>query len=53
MRFTPEGDGTRVDLEHRGWERYPAELGPDTRASYASADGWERVLSTYVAAASS
>ena len=21
VRFTPDGDGTRVDLEHRNWER--------------------------------
>ena len=21
VRFSPEDDGTRVDLEHRGWER--------------------------------
>lgn len=33
VRFSPEGDGTRVDLEHRGWERL-GEQGTVTRGSY-------------------
>ena len=46
VRFRPEGDGTRVDLEHRGWEK----CGPGERASYDG--GWDHVLGRYVAAAS-
>ena len=49
VRFVPEGDGTRVELEHRGWEAYGDEAA-DTRASYNS--GWDTVLEPFVAAAS-
>jgi uncharacterized protein YndB with AHSA1/START domain len=45
VRFLPEGDGTRVELEHRGWERL-AETGEDKRSSYDS--GWDFVLGKYV-----
>jgi uncharacterized protein YndB with AHSA1/START domain len=41
VRFTPEGDGTRVDLEHRGWEIF-AEEAQQTRDSYDN--GWPTVL---------
>jgi uncharacterized protein YndB with AHSA1/START domain len=51
VRFAPEGGGTRVDLEHRGWESYPADLGPENRAGYN--EGWEAVLAAYVAATGS
>jgi len=47
VRFTPHGDGTLVELEHRGWE----ELGQQAataRAEYESA--WGDVLTQYVAA---
>lgn len=44
VRFTPAGDGTRVDLEHRGWEK----SGADSRASYAG--GWDYVLGRFEAA---
>ena len=48
VRFTPEGDGTRVDLEHRGWER----LGDEAAAVRASYDGgWRSVLGTHFAGA--
>ena len=47
IRFTPEGETTRVDLEHRGWERL-SERGPDTRAGYAA--GWDDALKLYAAA---
>jgi hypothetical protein len=39
VRFTPEGDRTRVDLEHRGWDD------PEGRANYGP--GWDRVLGHY------
>jgi uncharacterized protein YndB with AHSA1/START domain len=48
VRFTPEGDGTRVDLEHRGFER----LGEDARDGSKSYDeGWNLVLGRYGKAA--
>jgi uncharacterized protein YndB with AHSA1/START domain len=37
VRFTPEGDGTLVELEHRGWERL-GEVAKQARASYGT--GW-------------
>ena len=49
VRFLPEGEGTRVELEHRGWERYGDE-GADRHASYNS--GWDIVLKPFIAAAS-
>jgi uncharacterized protein YndB with AHSA1/START domain len=51
VRFTPEGEGTRVDLEHRGWERLGA-VGAEARESYGSENGWTMVVERYVAAAS-
>ncbi|MBM3677942.1 MAG: hypothetical protein FJW96_08680 [Actinobacteria bacterium] len=47
VTFTPEGDGTRVDLVHSGWER----LG-DTAAETRGNDdgGWVTVLGRYEAA---
>lgn len=48
VRFTPEGSGTTVELEHRGWER----LGPggdELREQYAT--GWPGVLAAYATAA--
>jgi len=47
VRFTPEGDRTRVDLEHRGFERL--EDGAERRESYNN--GWVTVLERYAAAA--
>jgi uncharacterized protein YndB with AHSA1/START domain len=41
VKFLPEDGGTRVQLEHRGWER-----APDRRAGYA--EGWDVVLGRYV-----
>lgn len=40
VRFTPDGDGTRVDLEHRGWDD------PEGRANYGP--GWDQVLGHYI-----
>ena len=48
VSFTPEGDTTRVDLEHRNWER----LGPSAEERRrAFANGWPTVLSRYADAA--
>jgi uncharacterized protein YndB with AHSA1/START domain len=41
VRFAPEGEGTRVDLEHRGWEIF-ADEGQQTRDNYDN--GWPTVL---------
>lgn len=43
VRFTPEGQGTRVELEHRGFAV------SDTRENYLG--GWDVVLAPYVEAA--
>jgi uncharacterized protein YndB with AHSA1/START domain len=45
VRFTPEDGGTRVDLEHRGWESV-VERGAEKRADYDT--GWDFVLGKYV-----
>ena len=52
VTFTPEGAGTRVDLVHRGWERFedPTQA---TRAEYDSETGWTGVLAKYAEAAES
>jgi len=48
VRFTAEGDGTRVDVVHTGWER----IGPDFRERMAGYDtGWGFVLGFFVEAA--
>jgi uncharacterized protein YndB with AHSA1/START domain len=44
VRFTPDEGGTRVELEHRGWERI-AEA-EEKRANYDT--GWEQVLGFFV-----
>jgi uncharacterized protein YndB with AHSA1/START domain len=46
VRFVPERDGTRVLLEHRGWERL-AEASRSSRDSYDG--GWDFALSRYAA----
>jgi uncharacterized protein YndB with AHSA1/START domain len=43
VRFEPEGDGTRVEFEHRGWERY--DDGAEASANYDR--GWELILGLY------
>jgi DNA-binding transcriptional ArsR family regulator len=50
VRFTPEGEGTRVDLEHRGFERL-GEVAAETSAQYGADSGWETVLGCYGKAA--
>lgn len=46
--FTPEGDGTRVDLNHRGWERL-GDRAEESRAQYGQ--GWTGVLALYAGVA--
>jgi uncharacterized protein YndB with AHSA1/START domain len=46
VRFTPDGDGTLVELEHRGWERL-GEQAEQLRSGYASDSGWSAVLGRY------
>jgi uncharacterized protein YndB with AHSA1/START domain len=46
VRFSPDGDATVVELEHRGWDR----LGPaaaEIHPLYASENGWTMVLGLY------
>ena len=45
VRFTPDGEGTRVELEHRRWERIGPE-GPQIRGEYSA--GWIPVLDRFV-----
>ena len=49
VTFTDEGGRTRVDLEHRGWERLGADAS-ESRQSYD--DGWKPVLAAYAERAS-
>jgi uncharacterized protein YndB with AHSA1/START domain len=49
VRFTAEGEGTRVDLRHRGWERL-GPRGADVRNGYDS--GWPTVIQAFAEAAS-
>jgi uncharacterized protein YndB with AHSA1/START domain len=48
VTFTAEGDSTRVDLEHRGWERF-GDGASEAFGSYNA--GWEPVLACFVEAA--
>ena len=48
VRFVADGDGTRVELEHRGWERL-GERAERSRANYDG--GWNEVLGCYASAA--
>ena len=46
VRFSPDAEGTRVDLEHRSWERAGAKA-KSMRDAFNG--GWERVLGSLVA----
>ena len=48
VTFTPEGDGTRVELEHRGWERL-GDRAEEARSQYG--EGWAPILALYAGAA--
>jgi uncharacterized protein YndB with AHSA1/START domain len=50
LRFTPEGKGTRVDLEHRLLENMGAE-GEGARAAFDSEGGWGGLLAMFAAEA--
>ena len=50
VTFTREGDGTRVELEHRGFERR-AEGGAQVAESVAGEGGWSGLLVAYAEAA--
>ncbi len=50
VTFTEEGGKTRVDLEHRGWERL-GERAAEARQGYS--EGWEHVLASYAETATS
>jgi uncharacterized protein YndB with AHSA1/START domain len=47
VTFHRQENGTRVDLEHRAWERLGA-LAAEHRGGYASDEGWVAVLHNYV-----
>jgi len=47
VSFAPEAEGTRVNLEHRGWERAGAKA-RESRDAFNG--GWERVLGCFVTA---
>ena len=44
VRFTPGGEGTLVELEHRGWERL-GEVAEEARSGYGT--GWVGVLALF------
>jgi uncharacterized protein YndB with AHSA1/START domain len=46
VRFTPDGDGTRVDLEHRHLERM-GEAGEIARAAIDAPNGWGGILEEF------
>ena len=48
IRFDPDGDGTLVNLEHRGWERLGARA-EEARAGHDG--GWQLPLERFAAAA--
>jgi uncharacterized protein YndB with AHSA1/START domain len=48
IRFVPDGDGTLVSLEHRGWEKLGARA-EEAREGYDG--GWQLPLERFVAAA--
>jgi uncharacterized protein YndB with AHSA1/START domain len=52
VRFTADGDGTRLELEHRAWERL-GDAAQEIRPLYASEGGWTMVLGRYATLADS
>jgi len=50
VRFTPEGDGVRVDLEHRNLEAF-GERAEEVRAKIDNPNGWGGLLTKFAAEA--
>ena len=50
VRFIPDGDATRVELEHRHLERF-GERADAARATFDSPGGWGGILEGYAAVA--
>ena len=48
ITFSPEAEGTRVDIRHYGWEKLGDRL-EETVASYN--EGWDKVIAVYARAA--
>ena len=48
IRFVPEGEATRVEIEHRGWERLGAEGRPWRDRNMG---GWSTLLPHFIQAA--
>jgi uncharacterized protein YndB with AHSA1/START domain len=46
VRFTSEGETTRVELEHRGWETL---VGPGGEIPGHFDSGWDEALASYIA----
>jgi uncharacterized protein YndB with AHSA1/START domain len=47
VRFAADGDGTRLELEHRGWERAGEAAG---KVAPRYSGGWDTILARYAAA---
>jgi uncharacterized protein YndB with AHSA1/START domain len=47
FRFIPDGNGTRVELEHRNLDRY-GDKTDAVRGSLDSAEGWTGALTAYI-----
>jgi uncharacterized protein YndB with AHSA1/START domain len=47
VRFVPEGDATRVELEHRNLERFGAKA-QEMRGAFDSEAGWTGMLGTFL-----
>jgi uncharacterized protein YndB with AHSA1/START domain len=44
VRFAPEAAGTRIELEHRGWDAY-GDDGDEMQANYEK--GWDAILGLF------
>jgi hypothetical protein len=49
IRFIPDGDGTRLELEHRNLERFGHQAEP-VRAAFDGPGGWGGLLERFAAA---
>lgn len=46
VRFDPSGSGSRVSLEHRGWDEFGIDEGTSMREQYDP--GWDMVLAPFL-----